>query len=310
MTGRGKYEAFCRSVPDLPVFAQPWFLDSSIEEGHWDAVVAEENGQPVAALPFCFRQRWWGRYTFMPALVKYLGPLLAPAYRGLKYEHRYYKSLIAGLPPIARTEMAFHPGVTNWLPFYWQDFRQTTRYTYRLHLEDWLAVESGLNRNIRRNLVKADRHLHLLEEGKREDFYRLLQSSFNRQSLVFPLSADFLYRHLSALDGHKAGRLFYAADASGRVHSVACLIWDKSAAYYHLSGDDAQLRQSGSGIWLAWQAIRYTREVLGLPVFDFEGSMIPEIEAIRRQFGSLQTPYFFVSRSRYRLFDLLAIAKG
>ena len=26
----------------------------------------------------------------------------------------------------------FHYGITDWLPFYWEGYRQTTRYTYML----------------------------------------------------------------------------------------------------------------------------------------------------------------------------------
>ena len=48
------YRAFCATAPDVPLFAQPWYLDACAEGGRWDAVLALENGQPVAALPFFF----------------------------------------------------------------------------------------------------------------------------------------------------------------------------------------------------------------------------------------------------------------
>jgi hypothetical protein len=63
-----------------------------------------------------------------------------------------------------------------------------------------------------------------------------------------------------------------------------------------MAGDDPALRHSGAGILLAWEAIRYTHEVLKLPIFDFAGSMILPIERVRRQFGALQKPYFRVQK--------------
>jgi len=100
-----------------------------------------------------------------------------------------------------------------------------------------------------------------------------------------------------ALADHRAREIFWATDLkSGAVHSVAYLVWDKQSAYYLMAGDDPALRASGAGILLAWEAIRYTKETLGLAAFDFAGSMIRPIERVRRQFGAVQKPYFRVQK--------------
>ena len=49
-----------------------------------------------------------------------------------------------------------------------------------------------------------------------------------------------------------------------------------------------------SGIWLIAQALDFARNK-GLETFDFEGSMIPAIAAIREQFGAERKPYSRVS---------------
>jgi hypothetical protein len=129
--------------------------------------------------------------------------------------------------------------------------------------------------------------------------------SFDRQGLPMPYSGAQFARHDAALAANGARQLFFAVDAQERIHSAAYLIWDKQAAYYHLSGDDPALRESGAGILLIWEAIRYASEVLGLACFDFEGSMLPAVERIRVQFGAVQTPYFFVWKYGSRTFELL-----
>ena len=119
-----------------------------------------------------------------------------------------------------------------------------------------------------------------------------------------------MQRHDAALAAHGARQLFRAVDAEGRTHSAAYLVWDRQAAYYHLSGDDPSLRASGAGLLLVWEAIRYSSEVLGLQCFDFEGSMLPGVEQVRVSFGAVQTPYFHVWKYSSRGFRLLERLKG
>jgi len=307
MPTKAFYRDFCSAAPDVPVFAQPWYLDACAADGNWDVVLAHEAGRVVAALPYFFKQKGPFRYITMPPFVKMLGPYLLPEFRGvLKKEHGLLDKLIRQLPNFAAFKQNFYPTATNWLPFYWRGFRQTTYYTYRLHgLHHLAQLEAGLNRNLRRNIQKARQLVRVVHDLPPEEFFRLNKLSFDRQELALPYSWAQFARHDAALAAHGARQFFFAVDAQGRVHSAAYLIWDQQAAYYHLSGDDPALRASGAGILLVWEAICYASEVLGLACFDFEGSMLPAVERIRVQFGAVQTPYSFVWKYNSRTFELL-----
>ena len=307
MSAKARYHDFCRTAPDVPVFAQPWYLDACAEGGTWDVVLAEENGHIVAALPFFFKQKGPFRYVTMPPFVKWLGPYLLPELRGrLPKEHELLQALIAQLPALAAFKQNFYPTATNWLPFYWQQFRQTTYYTYRLHqLRDLARVEAGLGTGIRRDIRLARQKVHVVHDLPLQEFYRVNMLSFIRQGLPTPYSAAQFRRLDAALAAAGNRQLFFAVDEQGRVHSVAYLIWDATTAYLLLAGDDPTLRASSAGVLLAWEAIRYASEVLGLDCFDFEGSMLPGVERIRVRFGAVQTPYFFVWKQNSRLFELL-----
>ena len=307
MPANARYREFCRTAPDVPVFAQPWYLDACAEGGAWDVVLAEEKGRVVAALPFFFKQKGPFRYATMPPFVKWLGPYLLPEFRGrLPKEHELLQALIAQLPAFAAFKQNFYPTVTNWLPFYWQRFRQTTYYTYRLHhLRDLARVEAGLGTGIRRDIRLARQQVRVVHDLPMEEFYRVNMRSFQRQQLPAPYSLAPFRRLDAALAAAGNRQLFFAVDAAGRVHSVAYLIWDATTAYFLLAGDDPALRASGAGVLLAWEAIRYTSAVLGLDCFDFAGSMLPGVERIRVRFGAVQTPYFFVWKYNSRLFELL-----
>ncbi|NJK84400.1 MAG: GNAT family N-acetyltransferase [Saprospiraceae bacterium] len=199
--------------------------------------------------------------------------------------------------------------VLNWLPFYWRGFQQTTFYTYRLNnLQDLDRVFAGCNRNIKRNIKKAETQLTVLEDLDPATFYALNQKSFDRQQIAMPYSLAQFLKHDAALAAHQARKIWYAVDEAQQIHAVAYLIWDKQSSYYHLSGDDTELRSSGAGILLIWKAIQYTANQLQLHTFDFEGSMIPAIEKIRLQFGAIQVPYFFIWKyytTRYQWLDAI-----
>jgi hypothetical protein len=303
METQALYREFCQQLPDLPVSAQPWYLDAVCEGGQWGAAVVQQDGQAVAALPYFLKRKGPFRYLAMPHFVKHLGPYLLPEYRALKFEHKLYEELIRQLPAVHAIKQDLHPAAANWLPFHWQGFRQTTRYTYQLDLRPGLdAVYDGFNRNMRRNLKKAEAELQVHSNISPEQVYAMAKMSFDRQALSTPFPRALFLKHHDALAAHQACQAFAAQDAQGRLHAAAYLSWDRQSSYYHLAGDDPALRHSGASILLSREAIRYTHEVLGLPTFDFEGSMAPQIEAIRRQFGARQVPYSRVWKYNSRWF--------
>jgi hypothetical protein len=197
MPAKARYLDFCRTAPDVPVFAQPWYLDACAEGGAWDVVLAEDTGRLVAALPYFHKQKGPFRHATMPPFVKWLGPYLLPEFRGvLKKEHELLAALIGQLPDFAAFKQNFHPDITNWLPFYWQQFRQTTYYTYRLNgLHQLAQVEAGLNRNIRRNIQKAQQQVRVVHNLPPEQFYQVNKLSFDRQGLAMPYSWAQFARH-------------------------------------------------------------------------------------------------------------------
>jgi len=301
---REDYCEFCHRV-SLPVFVQPWYLDAVCAGGTWDVTLVRRDGTVIAAMPYFLKQKGPFHYLTLPPFVKHLGPYLEPSFQDLKHQHVLYRQLIEQLPSFHAFKQNFHPSVTNWLPFYWKGFSQTTRYTYRLDLKNPEALFAGLNRNMRRNLKKAGEVLNIVHHYNLREFYRLNQLSFQRQGLVIPYSFEQLQRHDDALGAQGRRQLFFAEDAEGKVHSAGYLIWDRDTAYYHLSGDDPSLRHSGGGILTTWAAIQYAQEALALETFDFEGSMLENIETIRRQFGACQVPYFYVWKYNSRLFRIL-----
>lgn len=304
------YHKFCQeNQARIPIFAQPWYLDAVCTDGIWDAAILEEKGEILAVLPYFLKQKLGFRYITMPLFTKYLGPYFAKDFN-LTEQYHILEKIISKLPEFQAFYQNFHPNITNWLPFYWAGYQQTTRYTYQLDLKNLDEIFNSINRNMRRNIKKAQSQLLVSLDGTPEDFYAINRLSFNRQGLKTPYTYEQFLKHDQALAAHNARQIFFAKDESGKIHAAAYLIWDARSSYYHLSGDDPEWRHSGAGILLAWEAIRYTKENLHLNLFDFEGSMMQNVEAIRRQFGATQVPYFYIWKYNSRLFKWLQLFRS
>jgi hypothetical protein len=301
-----KYREFCRNAADMPVFMQPWYLDAVCEGGTWSAVLAEKGGRIAGAWPYFIKKKGPFPYIVMPGLARQMGPWLLPEFRTPQKETGLMESMIGQLPRFVAFEQDFNYAATNWLPFYWNGFKQTTRYSYVLDLADGDALWQNLSPDYRNQKIpKAQELVEIHRGGDLAAFYRVHNLSYERQGYKAPVSFQFLQRLDEALKAQNQRELFFAVDRkSGVIHSVAYLVWDAHSAYYLLAGDDPELRQSGSGILIAWEAIRYAREQLGVGTFDFAGSMVQSIERVRRQFGARQQPYFRIRKDNSVLWKL------
>lgn len=79
------------------------------------------------------------------------------------------------------------------------------------------------------------------------------------------------------------------------IHSVAYLVWDDESLYFLINGIDTDFTWSQSNSLLIREAIN-TAHQLGKK-FDFEGSVLQQIEHIFRGFGAEQKMYFRIYKS-------------
>lgn len=264
------------------------------------------KGTIQAALPFTTRQRFGLTAISQPTLTQTLGPWLRPSTakyaRQLSQEKSLLQELFKQLPKHAQYSQNWHHSRTNWLPLYWLGYEQTTRYTYVVEdvcdLEKaWQEIDSSYRNKIR----NAEKEVTVKTGMDITDFFYINEMTFTRQGIAIPYSLEFLKKHHAILQENSASETFYAVDEKGAVHSALYLTWDSTTSYVHLVGEDPDLRRSGAGILLIWEAIKYTAETLKLNFFDFEGSMLEPVERVRRDFGAKQTPYFAISKTNSKL---------
>ncbi len=314
MGEQAAYRELCASGPSIPLFQQAWWLDATCGQ-EWDVVLVRKGQEIHAALPFRRRSRRGFTVLSQPALTQFLGPWLRDT--GAKKANDYSRQkdlmteLIEALPDHAHYTQSWSPAVTNWLPFYWKGFSQTTAYTYVLpDLTDADRIWKGLRENIRREIRRAENRagISVSSEASLEDFIALNAMTFARQEKDLPYTPDYVRRLDAACTDHGCRRIFIARDGEGRAHSAAYLVWDAQNAYYLMGGSDPELRNSGAMSLCMWEAIRFAAGVTKR--FDFEGSMIEPVERFFRSFGAEQVPYFRVTRTPSHLLRAGLAAKS
>jgi len=300
------------------IFSSEWWLDATAGDGNWGVSSVIENGKTIASMPWVRTKSFCGvNILSHPPLTQTLSPWLADPPKGSKYtrvlarEKDLFGKLIDQLPDYQAFSQSFAPEITNWLPFYWKGFQQTTRYTYRLHnLLDVDSIWSGFQENIKTDIRKAKKLGITVERSSDIDtFLDINDLTFRRQGIKFPHSRSFVKDLFKTCELHHAGTIFLARGSDGRVHAGNFIVWNEHCAYYLLGGGDPQLRNSGATSLALWHAIQFASSVT--QIFDFEGSMIEAVERFVRGFGAIQTAYFSVKHipSR-RVASFLALRSG
>jgi hypothetical protein len=288
---------FVRShVTAYCIFQEPWWLDA-VAAGHWQSLEVTGGDRIAARMPIVLHRKYGFRIIREPPLTPTLGPWLHigegnPAAR-MAEQKDLMNGLIAQLPEWDYFEVNLNHCITNWLPFYWKGFKQTTRYTYILDdLSDIEKVWSRLHKNVRRHVRKASKRLSIRTDLSIDRALDLVELTFRRQGRPLPYPRDIACRIDAACAARDARRMLFAEDAEGRIHAAVYLVIDSRYAYYLFGGADPELRGSDAQSLLLWEAIRIAAE-MGRK-FDFEGSMIEPIERVFREFGAAQVPYLQV----------------
>jgi hypothetical protein len=294
------------TASDRTIFTEPWWLDA-VAPGAWGEAVVEKGGRVAARMPWVRTKRRGATLLVTPPLTKTLGPWIrAESGRTtsrLEREKDLMTELIDALPRFDYFEQNFHPSMTNWLPFHWRGFEETTRYTYVLpSLADLDAVWDGTRANVRTDVRKAAKKLTIRDDLGLDAFLDVHAKTFARQERTVPYGRELVARIDAACAERDRRKALFAVDADGAIHAAAYVVWDAGSAYYLMGGADPALRNSGAGSFVLWEAVKFAATVA--PAFDFEGSMIEPVERFFRAFGAEQRPYFHVTKTSSRLLKM------
>ncbi|MCC6691749.1 MAG: GNAT family N-acetyltransferase [Bacteroidia bacterium] len=199
-------------------------------------------------------------------------------------------------------------GFKDTQPFLWKKFAVQPKYTYRV---DLLQPENVLLENLtsekRKSLNKAQKDgLIIKASDDIKVVSELVMKTFARQNKK--VNIHLLNKILFEFAKPENSISFTAYENNKPIAASFC-IHDKTTAYYIIGGYDSENKHHGAGVSTMWNCMLKAQSI-GLKTFDFEGSMLPDVEKYFREFGGTMVPYFAITKAPALVEFVLKLVKG
>ncbi len=311
MDNKEAYIELCRVEKNIPIFMKNGWLDAVCTEGClWDVALAcNEKGQILGALTYQIKKKW--RLTVLSE--PFLSPFCGVWFKDIHFEKRHERyhfekkimaQLIEQLPKFHFAHFRFSTALTDWQPFYWAGFQQTTRYTYQLNLKNTPSLSVHFNQNTQRNIRKAEKHFTISTSDDLDVFLKISNLTFERQQSKSPIPYPIWQRVDAFLKTNNLRTIYFVQNTEGAIEGAIYVVFDKKTAYYLAGGATETGRKQGAMHFLLHKAIEDAQKQ-GLEIFDFEGSMLQGVETFFRGFNGELKPYFSVWQYKSRFLELL-----
>ncbi len=310
MSKKQEYIKFCANN-SIPIFSQPWWLDAVCGEEKWNVILVKKGDNILASMPYFLQKKSIFNTIYMPPLTQTMGPFvkyekeqLQNYERKVSFETQIFNEIIDQIPTKSFFFQNFHHTVTNWLPFYWRGFKQSSYYTYIL--EDIQNDEDVLQRfasSKRRQVKKALKHSLQIEYGiDVETFFQHHKNALaeKKQTVSYPQSV--LYNLVNKAQELNKGEVLGVKTKEGELLCCIFIVWDDNSAYSLVTSINDKSREYDASSLMFYEAIKYASKFVNS--FDFEGSMVPMIEKSYRKFGTRQVPYFRITKANNLLLNI------
>jgi len=310
MTEKERYRGLCANESSIPVYSRDWWLDCVCGENKWDVLLYLNKDAIEAAMPYYIPSKG---IISMPPYTQTMGIWFNPAFEEEHYSRNIFRKqticedFIMRLPAYDYYLQNFHFSFTDWLPFYWNGFRQTTRYTYVLpDIGNPDELWNGLSGNVSYNIQTAKNKYRLITRRNipTDSFLGINAQTYKRQGMK-PYYPEMLRKLVELSRSRNQGDIWGAYDKENNLHAAVFVVWQKSCAYCIASGYDEAYRKSNGQVLTKWAAIN---DLSGqVRSFDFGGSMVRGIGNISRGFGGQQMPYFAIEKGKMNLFKKILL---
>jgi len=287
----------------LPIFFRSWWLDAVCEGGEWCAEAHQTGGEYDSVFVYFLKRKFGLKYIVMPPLTQFLGD-----YSFIDRELGEYKPIsnyfIDRLPQTAFLSICMSHTFQYWSPYKWRGFEETTRYSLIIKdLSNLDALYHNFEDSKQRNIRKAASRFTVASGLPAAEFYDFFEK--NCGSKVDYSRQLFETLHAECVKNN-SGTIIYATDENSAVCGVLFVVWDNTSVYALTYFFENNARKFGVGDLLMYEAMKLAADKH--LTFDFEGSMIENVEQSYRRFGSEPIVYHKISRGNlfFRLFNSIS----
>lgn len=298
MTQKERYHEFCIRQPEISIFSQDWWMDAVCGPDNWDVYLVGNGMDIKAAFVYYLVEEEGKKKIQRPLMTQNNGIWIKyPKDQGVAARQRYEEKIVNEVCEyieslgVQKYEQQYHYCFTNWLPFFWRRYKEITRYTYVIEdTGDYETVKNNYSSKIKNEMRKAEKYLTVQETDDLREFYTVNKMTFDRQGIPIPHSYELFEHIYEECKRNHAGILIKASDNNETTHCVAMLVWDNNSVYFLLNGTNPELKMYQGNLLLMDYGIKLAHK-MGKK-FDFEGSVIKNVNHVFREFGGIPKPYF------------------
>ena len=302
MNNKVIYRSLCEKHKEIPLFMQAWWLDASSKD-KWDVILCKNGDEIVGFFVFSYQEKFGKKIITNHPLTQYAGPYIfypenisASAIHSL--ENKVYTSITEQLEAknIDFIEINCHYSFKNWQQFYWNGYKQTTKYTYVL--EDLSNIErllSEMSTQRRRKIKNNTRDYYVSLDLSAEDFYNSYNEHLKDQNKTIFYIKDYFIGLYNACKERNQGQILALYNDENELLVSIWTIWDNESAYNMILNTNKKRKCSVNTTLLVWETLKFLKDKT--KKFDFEGSMIQNSAIGNQQYGAIAIPYHCISKS-------------
>lgn len=294
-----EWDDFVSTSPQGTIFSKSWWLRGVCTE-KFKIILYRDGKEIICGLPIQFNKKYLINYSIMPKFTQTLGPLFKPMetigeYRKRSIEITALSEILSSISYFNYIKLNCHYSFSNILPFYWQRFNSSVRYTYVIEdLSNLDNIFNNITPKYQNKILKAEKlGIKIIESEDIDLFINTVEKSLPED--IFSRSVIIIRKINEVCEQHNSRKIYLAIDPNGLVHSGLFVIYDSKCAYNLIQGGDKELRKSGANILAMWHSIKEMSN--SSRIYDFEGSMLENIEIVFRSFGAIQKPYYSVTKN-------------
>jgi lipid II:glycine glycyltransferase (peptidoglycan interpeptide bridge formation enzyme) len=297
-----QYQIFAeKHKASMAIFASTDWIANYTENQLLRLGVFNDNDELSATFILFMQKRNGISYWTNPPYMPHIGLSFINPAEKLHQQYTYQKKILEAIAVYVNKHcstfayFALPINITDSQPFSWHGYKVVPNYTYHLDLKQPIDIIkqnfSSKKRNAYNKAVKDGIQVRL--ETSYKTLEALINNTFTRKQKNIDLTIihQILYHFANTSNSFA----FTAFQGDLPIASAFC-IYDQHTCYYLLSGYDNQYKHNGAGVLAVFECIKHAQS-LGISTFDFEGSMLPEVEVYFREFGGYLKPYHTINKA-------------
>jgi lipid II:glycine glycyltransferase (peptidoglycan interpeptide bridge formation enzyme) len=271
--------------------------DSILVYGIYDA-----QQQLIGGFHLYDSKKYFFKHLNNPPYTPHIGLFFENKLQNKANAQSFSKSIIQLVADFITTQsssivtIALPPTYIDLQPFIWKNFKVVPNYTYELSLEgkSYDDIQKLYSTERRNEIKRATKdQVETVLNYNNELILSMVEKTFERKnkSLNKSVLAKILFEY-----ANQENSFSYISYYKGKPSSVAFCIYHQNRAYYILGGYDQSNKHIGAGAAAVDACIKHSIN-LSIKHFDFEGSMIQNVEKYFRGFGGDMVPFYTINKA-------------